>query len=232
MFKTRMDGRGTQSCILLYIKYPEPGRVKTRLSEALDGGVAAELYRHFVIDVLAMVKDTGHDVIICYAPAGREEDFRRWLGPRHRYHRQRGDTLGEKLKHGFADIYAAGYRSAVAIGSDSPDLPSRYIEMAFTRLGEHDVVIGPAVDGGYYLIGFARDTFVPEAFDGIEWSTSTVLHETLRNLRRQPGDVDVHLLPAWKDVDTLDDLWALIYRTRNSAFASSATMRYITDQIP
>lgn len=225
------DGDGRQGCILFYVKYPIRGTVKTRLSEALDDDSAVVLYRHFVTDLLAMLEQVGRPVVICYSPAGREDDFRDWLGGRYRYRQQRGDNLGERLKHGFTDAFAEGFDSAVAIGSDSPDLPVGFLHEAFSQLRKNTVVVGPAVDGGYYLIGFTGDGFLPAAFDGIEWSTPTVLDETIRNIRRADRHIDIHLLPPWRDVDTLEDLHALYQRNRNRPYASSETMRYVSEQL-
>ncbi len=225
------DDAGRQSCILFFVKYPIRGNVKTRLSETVDDGSAVMLYRHFVTDLLSTLERVGRQVVICYSPAGREDDFRRWLGSRHRYLRQRGDNLGERLKHGFMDAFAEGLDRAVAVGSDSPDLPAGFIREAFSQLSKNTVVVGPAVDGGYYLIGFTGDGFLPAAFDGIEWSTPTVLDETIRRIRQADRHLDIHRLPPWRDVDTLEDLHALYRRNRNHPYASSETMRYISEHL-
>ena len=227
-----MPDAGEQTvCILFFVKYPEAGNVKTRLSEALDDGSAARLYRFFVTDILAMLRKTGYPVMVCYTPTDREKAFRAWLGDWYHYMPQRGGNLGERLQHGFAEAFARGYDGAVAIGSDSPDLPARFIHEAFAELAHDSMVIGPAIDGGYYLIGFTRHTFSPRAFEGIEWSTPTVFAETLRRLQDSSKEGDIYILPAWKDVDTLEDLQALYHRNRESLFAASDTMRYITEHV-
>jgi hypothetical protein len=227
-----MHDAGEQTvCILFFVKYPEAGNVKTRLSNALDDGSAARLYQCFVTDLLAMLRETGYPVTVCYTPADKEKAFQEWLGNQYHYMPQRGGNLGERLQHGFSEAFARGYDGAVAIGSDSPDLPARFIHEACAELEHDSVVIGPAIDGGYYLIGFTRHTFSPRAFEGIEWSTPTVFAETLRRLQDSSKEGDIHILPAWKDVDTLEDLQALYHRSQESSFASSDTMRYIGEHV-
>ncbi len=223
--------REQTGCILFFVKYPEQGSVKTRLARALPDGVAVQLYRRFVTDVLSMLHDIERPVVICYTPPGRAQAFRDWLGDGYRYLPQRGNNLGERLRHGFVDAFSVGCNSAVAIGSDSPDLPPAFIREAFDAIGKNQVVIGPAVDGGYYLIGFPRNTFMPAAFEGIEWSTPTVYAETMRKIRAEHARGGIHVLPPWKDVDTLEDLHELYHRNRKSPYATSDTMRYIARRI-
>jgi 2-phospho-L-lactate guanylyltransferase (CobY/MobA/RfbA family) len=119
-------------------------------------------------------------------------------------------------------VFSRGCCDALIVGSDSPDLPSRFYDEALAALRDHDVVVGPAYDGGYYLIGFRRETFLPDAFAGISWSTPEVFTRTLvilRNCGRR-----VHLLPPWWDVDTIEDLRALALRNGDTPFSGSATM--------
>ena len=110
-------------------------------------------------------------------------------------------------------------------GSDIPDLPESILSEAFRSLDDHDAVLGPARDGGYYLIGFRRDTFVPDVFRGIEWSTDRVFAETRRKLEQATRSV--YLLPEWSDVDTPEDLRDLKERNEGTAFAKSRTMKYL-----
>jgi glycosyltransferase A (GT-A) superfamily protein (DUF2064 family) len=118
-----------------------------------------------------------------------------------------------------------GSSRAVLIGSDIPDLPESILSEAFRSLDDHDAVLGPARDGGYYLIGFRRDTFVPDVFRGIEWSTDRVFAETRRKLEQATRSV--YLLPEWSDVDTPEDLRDLKERNEGTAFAKSRTMKYL-----
>jgi glycosyltransferase A (GT-A) superfamily protein (DUF2064 family) len=126
------------------------------------------------------------------------------------------------MKNCFQRCFADGFSQVVIIGSDIPDLPPETFAEAFTALERRDAVIGPAVDGGYYLVGFREETFIPEAFEGIAWSTEGVFAETLERLIR--AGVGVHRLPSRRDVDTPEDLRDLVRRNRNTPFARSRTM--------
>ena len=112
--------------------------------------------------------------------------------------------LGERLKQFFTQARQHGFARIVAIGTDSPTLPVAWVEQAFALLENHEVVIGPALDGGYYLIGASKEL---PLFEAIPWSSSRVLAATVERL--QTGDARLALLPPWYDVDTVDD-WALL----------------------
>jgi rSAM/selenodomain-associated transferase 1 len=208
--------------ILFFVKFPDPGRVKTRLSRVLGDETGAAVYGNFVLDMLDMLVESGYPLAVCFWPQARMEAFRSWLGHGRRYLPQRGDDLGERMKNGFQDAFRMGYKTAILIGSDFPDLPSEIIEDAFFSLARHPAVIGPALDGGYYLIGFGRETFAPSVFQGVAWGEGAVLERTLSRFREigQP----VHILPAWSDVDTHEDLMSLYRRGKGTHFAQSKTM--------
>lgn len=216
---------GAELCVILLVKYPEKGGVKMRLARQIGDDFAVGLYRNFVMDTIAMLRRSGIPFVVCFHPADRLEAFRAWLGPQCEYVPQRGSDLGERLRNGFADAFAKGFRGAIAIGSDSPDLPEEVAIEAREALELHDAVIGPSTDGGYYLIGFKSDAFLPNAFEGIAWSTDAVFGETVERLR--DAALDVFVLPRWSDVDTFDDLMGLREGIRNPDFASSETMKYL-----
>jgi rSAM/selenodomain-associated transferase 1 len=208
--------------ILFFVKFPDPGRVKTRLSRVLGDERGAALYSAFVLDMLATLDLTGYPLAVCFAPQARGEAFRTWLGRGRRYLSQTGDDLGERMKNGFREAFGMGYEKAILMGSDFPDLPPWIIGEAFSSLDRAPAVIGPALDGGYYLIGFGRETYTPAVFDRLPWGGDTVFQETLSRFEgmRQP----VHILPAWNDVDTHEDLLALYRRGKGTPFAQSRTM--------
>lgn len=211
--------------ILLFVKYPEKGKVKLRLSADLNEGVVQELYRCFVQDTISMVKKIDTHLIICFFPPEAQKKFQKWLESTLTFLPQNGKDLGERMKNCFTDAFAKGFQRVVLIGSDSPDLPKEYIEQALAILQTKDVVLGPAVDGGYYLIGFRKTTFIPSAFEDILWGSNTVFQETL--IKTQQTHRTVGLLPIWSDVDTIIDLKNLVKRAQNTSFKSSQTMTYI-----
>jgi rSAM/selenodomain-associated transferase 1 len=212
---------GEKRCIVMFVKYPEKGAVKSRLAPALDEGLIVSLYESFVIDLLATLERSGNPFRIAFTPADRKEEIFRRFG-RCAGSPQIGADLGERMKNLFGDCFADGFDSVVVIGSDIPDLPPEIFAEAFAALERKGAVIGPAADGGYYLIGFRKETFVPAAFEGITWSTGTVFAETIARLER--AGVGVHRLSSRRDVDTVDDLRDLVRRHRDTPFARSRTM--------
>jgi len=108
------------------------------------------------------------------------------------------------MEHALRQAFVQGFSRAVLIGSDIPDLTVELMDEAFSSLRTNDAVIGPAFDGGYYLIGFNRDTLLSEVFEGMEWSTDTVFAETLARLKA--SGLKAHQLPQQRDIDTLADL--------------------------
>lgn len=223
--KEKIVTRDENNCVLFFIKYPEEGKVKSRLSVEVDEATVVHLYRNFVVDLLQMLQTTIFTIIICYYPNDKIEKFKQWLGQNY-YLPQHGENLGERMKNCFKEIFSRGYKNAVIIGSDSPDLPCSFIEMAFDSLKEHDVVIGPCFDGGYYLLGLTQHSFSSKIFDGIKWGTETVFQETIEKLKHM--GFKIHLLPIWRDVDTLRDLLELFRKNQDNKFSSSKTMAFLS----
>ena len=217
------------NCLLLFVKSPIKGQVKTRLAAQTDEDLVVELYKCFVEDMISLVENLGVQFKVCFCPANMKSTFSEWLGEKHCYTPQVGDNLGERLRNAFGKAFEESFANVVAIGSDSPDLPVRYLMKSFEALAEHDTVIGPANDGGYYLIGFSKEGFIPEAFDNISWSTDSVFEQTISILKRHGRKI--YLLPLWHDVDIIADLKSLLLRTRNTAFEKSKTYSYLTANI-
>ena len=213
--------------LLFFVKYPEEGRVKTRLSRELDAAIVVGLYRNFVMDLLSMLEETGIQFQIAYSPESSQGRFAEWLGSMYFYMPQQGNDLGRRMKNALTRAFERGFGRAIVIGSDSPDLPVELIHEAFSSLETHDAVIGPSLDGGYYLIGFNSNTLLPAAFEGIQWSTNAVFRTTIARL--EGARLNIHKLPEWRDVDTFDDLRDMFLRNRNKSFRSSKTMSYITE---
>jgi rSAM/selenodomain-associated transferase 1 len=126
------------------------------------------------------------------------------MGRDYLYMPQQGVDLGERMKNGFTEAFDSGFKRVLLIGSDIPGLPLEFIEEAFASLKEKDAVIGPSLDGGYYLIGFRDEKFSPQVFKGILWSTERVFEETMKILERE--GLTIHTLKPLRDIDTIDDL--------------------------
>jgi uncharacterized protein len=213
-------------CLLIFTKYPEKGMVKSRLARRFGDDFAAALYKNFILDLLVALEDIACRVRLYFYPPEKETEIRELLGDNYVYRPQCGADLGERMSNAFTRSFAEGFTSTVLIGSDLPDLPRRIIEDAFAALEDQaDAVIGPAADGGYYLIGLKEHTFTPEIFRSLGWSTSSVLAQTTNIL--QAGGHGLCFLEEWSDVDTDDDLLNLIVRNRTTAFAHSRTMAFL-----
>lgn len=216
------------ACIIVFVKYPAPGRVKTRLAETLGEELAASLYSHFVKDILEHLTNiTYADVRICYDPAHSEAEYAQWLGGKEQYLPQQGSDIGERMKHAMQKAYADGYSRVVLMGSDIPDFPPELLKKTVLDLGSNDAVIGPALDGGYFLIGFREDAFFPEVFDAIPWSTEHVFQPTLERMFER--DLNVQILPEWHDIDTIWDVNVLLRTNRRSSFRNSKTFTLLKE---
>lgn len=222
MIKEAIENR-----ILFFVKHPASGRVKTRLAEHIGRDIAIELYKSFVADTLRTLHTMGVNFKIVFYPPDAENQFQKWLGEGYSYSPQIGKNLGQRMKNAFLQAFSDGSESAIIIGSDSPDLPNEYLKLGFKALETNDVVVGPSSDGGYYLIGFVKEAFLPDVFEGITWSSSDVFEQTLNILKKH--NQRVYLLPQWHDVDTLTDLKSLVRRNKNTAYQKSATICYLKD---
>jgi len=197
-----------QVCIVIFVRSPDKGSVKTRLTAVLDGDTVVELYRRFVLDLLRTLSHGNFGLRICFYPAEAGRKLADWLGEGYVCNAQQGKDLGERMENAFHAAFAEGFQKVLIIGSDSPDLPGELFEEAINALASKDAVIGPALDGGYYLIGFNSDRFLTEVFRGIDWGMSTVFQQTMGVLNRH--GYAVHVLPQWRDMDTYDDLIAFL----------------------
>ena len=185
----------------IFVKQPIAGRVKTRLAADVGNDRAAALYAAFTEDVVNRFRGLANRRLLCHTPSDEPacDHFRDLSAGNYELWPQPEGPLGERLDRFFSD---AGAKRVVAIGSDSPTLPSFLVTEAFDRLAENDCVIGPATDGGYYLIG--QGGRHRPLFDHINWSQPTVLRQTIAQM--ESVSARPALLMPWYDVDTLDDL--------------------------
>jgi uncharacterized protein len=196
---------GPRRRLILFTRYPVPGRVKTRLIPALGAEGAAALHRRLVLRTLRTARaacQAADAVLEVRFDGGREEGVRHWLGVNGLCRPQQGNDLGERMANAFAESFGEGSEATVVIGSDCPGLTAETLLEAFNRLAQRPVVFGPANDGGYCLLGLAR--MVPELFRGIAWGQETVLArsvEALQKLGLEPA-----LLEPLDDLDRPDDL--------------------------
>lgn len=196
----------THRVLAIVARYPEPGRVKTRLAATIGAEAAANLYRAFLVDLAARfshaARQEGYTLIWAQAPG--EGDLRTVVGAGAQVIGQHGDGFAERLHNVCADLAAAGAREIVIISSDSPHIPAAWVARAFGLVARGEVALGPAMDGGYYLIGVRVQSSPPNLFLGIRMSTEQVLTETLS--RASALALPVSFLPATFDVDEAESL--------------------------
>lgn len=201
------------TAFVIFAKAPIPGQVKTRLCPPLTPDEAATLHGSFVIDTLERTKTAVSklklplDRYLACSPSATHVFFK-IMEERQgvKLLDQVGDNLGTRMNQAFQTLFAQGYRQVILMGTDVPTLPLEYMKQAFTSLENHDLVLGPAFDGGYYLIGLKR--MAPELFSDIPWSTDQVLSLTQKNA--EGIGLKAFLISPWRDVDTLADLEAFI----------------------
>ena len=215
-----------EALLLFFMKYPEPGEVKTRLAESIGPDKAAQLYRSFILDILTKLESTQLPFAICFYPEQKKELLMEWLGEGYQYFPQKGADIGERMAAAFLEAFAGGHMRVVLLGSDFPDLPQAFLEESLGALNTHDAVIGPAMDGGYYLVGFRREMFIQQAFEGMDWSTEGVFRQTLSILKAHQRRV--YVLPVWNDIDTIEDLRQFMERSEDSGIAASKTMSFLS----
>jgi rSAM/selenodomain-associated transferase 1 len=190
-------------------KAPRPGEVKTRLCPPLSHREAAELYRCFLLDKIAQVNTLRWATpVVSYSPEESRSVFEDLTPAHFLLIPQRGDGLGVRLLSTFDQLFQQGYRQVMVIDSDTPTLPTAYLEQALGFFADRqtDVVLGPTDDGGYFLIGLRQS--YPALFQDMPWSTAQVTPETLR--RATQYGLTVACTASWYDVDTPDDLTRLL----------------------
>ena len=198
---------GPRQRLILFTRYPVPGKVKTRLIPALGAERAAGLHRRLTLRALRTAETLcaarGVDLEIRF-DGGSEAAMRHWLGDGKLFRPQCEGDLGERMSRAFEESFREGSPATVIIGADCPGLTSELLSAAFDALSTNRVVLGPANDGGYYLIGLSRAA--PEIFRGIAWGTDTVFADSLRILAQ--SDVKPALLECLDDVDRPEDVSA------------------------
>jgi hypothetical protein len=212
--------------IIVFVKYPEPGTVKSRLSAEVGATHAIHFYQCFVADLLATLKPLDVPIVISYSPEEYAKKISAWLGESYIFLPATGDTFGKRLRNSFENAFANGFQRIILLSSDNPDVPKEYIIEALQTLQSNDVVIGPCEDGGYYLLGFTVKGFLPAVFDDIPWSTSEVFPQTLKKL--QQGNRSVHILPQWYDIDTYADLLKFSNRNKKTQGIAEQTKAAIS----
>ncbi len=191
--------------LIVFTRYPEPGKTKTRLIPALGAEGAANLQRQMTEHTLSQVQTLqtiSPTLVEVRFAGGNLQLMQAWLGENFIYQPQGAGDLGQRMEQSLWNALQNGAQKVVFIGIDCPGVNAEILATAFKNLDSYDLVIGPAVDGGYYLIGLKR--YIPELFANIDWGTATVLQRTI-NIAQQLILSQVQLLPL-ADVDRPEDL--------------------------
>jgi len=188
----------TKNLILIFTRNPELRKCKTRLAKTVGDQNALTIYKILLQHTAEVVEQVNCDKAVYYSVKVRDNDL--WDNTIYQKHQQQGDDLGYRMQYAFATSFKAGYEKVLIVGSDLYDLKPQHIQQAFDQLDTHDVTIGPAKDGGYYLLGMK--TLHPHIFEHKDWGTETVREDTLNDLKTKK----VALLEPLNDIDVFDDV--------------------------
>jgi uncharacterized protein len=212
-----------KSAIIIMAKVPIAGLVKTRLQPFFTPIESAELATCLLQDTANKAQIASKNVILAYSPNDGENHLRKLVGSEILFIPQTGEGLGERIICAFVDVFVQDFDCVLMIGTDSPSISASLLETAFAALKNCDSVIGETLDGGFYLIGLKR--FIPEIFDGVEWSSSKTFLQTLSNINKI--DLSVFQLPILYDVDTPKDI-ELLMNDKNIRGTAPQTFQYLS----
>jgi uncharacterized protein len=191
--------------LIIFTRYPEPGKTKTRLIPALGDFGAANLQKQMTEYTIFQVKDLQKTTAISFEvrfAGGNLQLMQDWLGLSLVYKSQGEGDLGERMRRSLFDAFQSGMEQVIIIGTDCPGVNSQLLASAFEQLRTFNIVLGPALDGGYYLIGLRH--LIPELFANIDWGTHQVLQQTV-DIAQKLGLSHIYL-PLLSDVDHPEDL--------------------------
>ncbi len=186
--------------LIIFQKNPLPGKVKTRLAAEVGEMKALSIYKMLIRKTYEAIRDVSCTQWVFYNEFIDKSDI--WDPKHYDKFLQSGKSLGEKMKNAFKKGFGSGYKKICIIGTDCYGLTANVVENAFEKLGDHDYVIGPAADGGYYLLGMKN--LNQSLFENKQWSTDSVLKDTIYDI--ETNNQTCFLLPELTDIDQKDDL--------------------------
>ena len=214
-----------KKAIIIMTKFPEAGRVKTRLQPFLSAEKSAEIALAFLQDTENKAKSVCEDLIIAFSPPEQKTKFKSILQYENILIEQTGVNLGERMFNAFEFTFFNNLDSVVMIGTDSPTFPSEFIEKAFELLKNSDAVLGETEDGGYYLIGL--NTLKKKIFENVEWSSEKTFEQTVQNIKNL--NLRLSLLPKWFDVDFPEDLKILRKELNKTPELAPKTAKWLNE---
>ena len=189
-----------KNVLIIFVKNPQLGKVKSRLAKSIGDMNALSVYKKLLKMTKEIVIDLEFDKRVCYSDMIDQDDL--WDNGIFQKGLQKGDDLGLRMYNAFKDASEDSYQKICLIGSDIIELTDEIIIKAFSLLDEHDIVLGPSFDGGYYLIGMKTPAKV--LFENISWSTGVVLSETINEIHKLK--LNYALLPTLNDIDEIEDI--------------------------
>ena len=186
--------------LIIFIRNPVLGKVKTRLAKTVGDEKAFAIYQHLLAYTHQFTCKINGDKFLYYSDVAEQNDI--WENELFTKKVQQGGDLGERMGNAFTELFKAGYHKLIIIGSDCIELDKALIEQAFKLLADHKVVIGPSLDGGYYLLGMTE--YIPALFTNKQWGTASVLEHTLHDLHT--ANINLAQLTALNDIDEEADL--------------------------
>jgi rSAM/selenodomain-associated transferase 1 len=224
MYNKKVHRSKTDS-IIIFLRYPRNGQVKTRLAKTTSSEFATNFYKSCAENLVNTTKRISSiNRFAFFANENEREEIKSWLGNKLFYAHQEGDDLGIRMKNAFEKVFNTGSQKVIIIGTDIPDLSKELICRAFNDLDNNDVVIGPSKDGGYYLLGIKKMHI--RLFEDIEYSTSSVYSETLT--RVTDLNLTYTLLPVLSDIDTEEDLVNWLNNEANNSIKNEIKLAYKT----
>lgn len=188
----------SKKALIIFTRNPELGQCKTRLAKTIGDENTLEVYKFLLNHTASIAKEVKADRYVFYSENIIKDDL--WDVGTFRKKLQKGDGLGQRMHNAFVELLEMGYEKVAIIGSDLLDLDAEIVNDAFAQLDFNDVVIGPALDGGYYLLGMKN--LYPIVFENKVWGSISVLQSTLEDLQNST----VHLLKELNDIDTFEDM--------------------------
>ena len=186
--------------LLIFVRHPEIGKVKTRLAKVIGDEKALEVYTELLSHTLKITKSIDATKFVFYTEEVQKNDL--WNEPGYFKCKQKGKDLGDRMKEAFSFVFQQRFKKVIIVGSDCYQLTSKIIEDTISLLSSNEMILGPAMDGGYYLLGMTK--LYPEFFVGKSWSTSKVATETIDDAKRL--GLKFSLLETLSDIDEFEDL--------------------------
>lgn len=211
-----------KASIIIFARYPDEGKVKTRLAATIGDHYAKVFYKLIAENIISEVKRIRKVYTYIFFSEEEKSKIKKWLGQKYFYSHQEGKDLGERMSEAFRKVFSHGANKVILTGTDIPDLSKDIIEEAIVSLDNHDIVIGPAKDGGYYLIGMKK--LYSPLFEDIEFSTPLVLLQTINKIEKLK--LQYCLLPELHDIDTEEELVRWLNNSQSSSLKKEIGLIY------